>query len=89
MGKHANAQRYYNSKWEQDTIFKGKKVMILQEACYKKQIRIMPCFFKGCLTSDPGNKEGAYCKICRTSLRPHKSDLVKHQSSKKHLDRVK
>lgn len=32
---------------------------------------------------------GAYCKVCKTALRSHISDLKKHATSKHHLQKMK
>lgn len=36
-----------------------------------------------------GNNELAFCKVCHIDLSAHKSDLIKHASSEKHLFKVK
>jgi len=37
------------------------------------------------LHSDRGE---AYCKLCRTALRAHKTDLIKHAKTKTHSQRA-
>ena len=35
-----------------------------------------------------GNGEMAYCKVCKTDLRPQLADLKRHSSTRKHVDLI-
>ena len=41
--------------------------------------------FKSWIAPFPGDIESAYCKYCKTQLRAHRSDLVQHAKTQKHV----
>ncbi|KAK7056546.1 hypothetical protein SK128_000250, partial [Halocaridina rubra] len=45
--------------------------------------------FKGWLQPVPGDETKAVCNICGISIQAHMKSLLVHNSSKKHLDRIK
>ncbi|KAF0729628.1 Uncharacterized protein FWK35_00023426, partial [Aphis craccivora] len=60
------------------------------EKKYNKDWELLPCF-SGWLQIAPDDFAGkgeAYCKLCRTPLRAHKTDLIKHSSTNCHKQRA-
>lgn len=87
MGKYAKYSKKYNTDWEKLPCFSGNYSNIVFLFVLSYVIRNI--FHIGWLQRVPESYAGeAFCKLCRTALRAHKTDLQKHANTKSHKQRA-
>lgn len=85
MGKYGKYEKKYNAEWEKLPKFKCKLDNGLKDA------HIALASFnssKGWLQRCSDDENRAYCKLCKKSLRAHKTDLELHAQRITHKDKV-
>jgi hypothetical protein len=83
MSKSKAKLRKYSSKWEKEKWAKGTITFVMYFTNLLLD-RIKLCI--GWLTQEasPDSFHEAYCRVCKTSLRAHASDLKAHAKKLKH-----
>lgn len=89
MGKYAKYAKKYNSDWEKLPCFSGN---------YNHCSNFILLIINNIITIILGwlqrasdlyaDKGEAFCKLCKTALRAHKTDLIKHAKTKMHSQRA-
>lgn len=90
MPKRAEKLRQFNPQWIKKSWAKGTFCNILK-IYFRSQEFINFCFLGWLLdaTKDENSLHNAYCKVCKSYIRAHKSDLLRHTESTMHKYNMK